>query len=176
MWWHIPNHILLILHHFCGCPSLCCWSSLISSFHQAGTGLGLSFFLLGPSCSAHTAVPEGCSHSLPVQTSPAGSQSLWDTETTWETQEGTCILCPLGWADGGRILCQRKVPDLVPLPHFACKSIFLLGHSERVGLRYLFQLWRLSDMSVWKRECSMCSQGFHNNCIIPILLSFQIAM
>lgn len=140
------------------------------------TQVWVSFFLFPlPSCSAH-AVPKGCSHSLPVQTSPEGNQSLWDTEKTWKTQAGTHILCPLAWMDGGNIPSQRKVPYLVPLPHFACKSIFLLGHSERVGFRYLFQLWRLSEMSVWKRECYMCSQGFHNNCIIPILLSFQIAM
>lgn len=171
MWWYISNHILLILQHFCGCQSLCCWSSLISSFQQAGTGLALSFLLLGPSCSAHT-VPEGCRHSMPVQTSPAGSQSLWDRDNLGNPGRVMHTLS-LVWTDGGGILCQRKVPYLVPLPHFACKSVFLLGHSEGVGFRCLFQLWRLSEMSVWKRECYMCSQGFHNNCIIPILLSFQ---
>lgn len=163
-------------------PSAFLWMSISLPLKQSdlfsSTGWHRSGSLIFPlgtilQCSLSA---QGLQSQLPVQTSPAGSQSLWDTETTWKTQAGTCIPCPPVWKDGGSILCQRKGPYLVPLPHFACKSIFLLGHSERVGFRYLFQLWRLSEMSVWKRECYMCSQGFHNNCIIPILLSFQIAM
>lgn len=54
---------------------------------------------------------------------------------------------------------QRKVPYLPPLPHFSCESIFLLDCSEGVGLRYLFQHWRLPEVCVCvrvlKRECSV---------------------
>lgn len=43
---------------------------------------------------------------------------------------------------------QRKVPYLPPLPHFSCDSIFLPDYSEGVGLRYLFQRRRLSEVCV----------------------------
>lgn len=55
---------------------------------------------------------------------------------------------------------QRKVLYLPPSRHFACESIFLLGHSEAVGFRYLIQFCRLSEMNVCvKKRMYVCSQA-----------------
>lgn len=72
---------------------------------------------------------------------------------------------------------HRKALYLPPLHQAACELILLLGRSGGVGFRYLFQLCRFSEMTVLKRErMSAVKQGFHNNGIIPVLVSFQIAM
>lgn len=65
---------------------------------------------------------------------------------------------------------QRKVPYLPPLRHFACESIFLLGHSEAVGFRYLIQLCRLSEMNVCVKKRNVCVQSGRDSTTIILSL------
>lgn len=91
-------------------------------------------------------------------------------QITWKSQGGTRILCPLVLNGQRKHSVQRKVLYLPPLPHFAYEMIFLLVHSEGVGFRYLFQLWRLSEMNACVKKRTLCVQSSRDSTTIVLSL------
>ena len=68
---------------------------------------------------------------------------------------------------------QRKVLSLPPLLRFACESILLLSHSEGDGLKYLIQLWRLSEMNVCVKKRTRVQSSRDSTTIVLSLFWFH---
>lgn len=165
---------------------LCYWSAQVSPFHRVGIGL---CFPVGIPCSIMKYLPgNGAFGSIPSWPWAAATahpcrpllqrvKASGIHQKDWKSQADVHTLFSCSEWTEEALFAHRKALYLPPLHQAAHELILLLGRSGEVGFRYLFQLCRFSEMTVLKRErMSAVKQGFHNNGIIPVLISFQIAM